>query len=400
MARKMGTNVDEKERLGSLYAVSFLANFDRIMILPLLVPAAQSLHTDFGAVTLALTAYLLLFGLMQPVYGIISDLVGRIQVMRAALLGLCVADVVAALTPNLGVLIAGRALAGASTAALLPVVFAYIGDRVPFEHRQRTIANVLSIAAVGIAVATVAAGVLAHLLSWRAPLALVALVAPVIAVLVGQRSEALTQHPDRPSLRTRFAQVASGGWFRFLIGLALVEGAAMQGFFNFFAPALQAHGKSVIVTGLVTASYGLAVVAGGTLVRISGDGASAATLFGVGGTLLCGGYLIAAEAQTITTILTASVLSGLAYALVQSTVQTWATEVASPPVRGLATSLVACAVFTGAVAGSAAVQGLAASQHFTSLFLIAAAVTIPVAVAGAAGRARFKPSPPRQTHTD
>jgi MFS family permease len=391
----MNTNVVvEKERLGSLYAVSFLAGFDRIVINSLLVPATRSLHADLGTVTFALTAYLLLFGAMQPVYGIISDLVGRVRVIRAALLGLCVADLVAAFAPNVGVFIAGRALAGASTAALLPVVFAYVGDRVPFGRRQRTIANVLSIAAVGVALATVVAGVLTYLINWRAPVALVALVAPVIAVLVGRRPEAFARQADRPSLPARFTQVFSRGWFRFLFGLALIEGAAMQGFFNFFAPALQTHGKNVVVTGLVTASYGLAVITGGTLVRASGGRVSAATLFGVGGALLCGGYLAAAEAQTVATILAASVLSGLAYAFVQSTVQTWATEVASPTVRGLATSLVACAVFTGAAAGSAAVGGLAADQHFTALFLIAAATTVPVAVVGAAGRARFEPTQP------
>lgn len=387
-----GAGVAAKERLGSLYAVSFLANFDRIVILPLLVPAAQSLHADLGAVTLALTAYLLLFGVMQPVYGIVSDLVGRVRVIRMALLGLCGADLLAAFAPNVGLLIAGRALAGASAAALLPVVFAYVGDRVPFERRQRTIANVLSVAAVGVAVATVVAGVLTHLINWRAPVALAALAAPVIAILVGRRPEAFSRQADRPRLPARFAQVFGRGWFQFLVGLALVEGAAMQGFFNFFAPALQAQGNGVVVTGLVTASYGVAVIAGGVIVRASGRRASAATLFGVGGALLCGGYLIAAQAQTIATILAASVLAGLAYALVQSTVQTWATEVASPAVRGLATSLVACAVFTGAAVGSAAVGGLAAHRDFTGLFLIAAAVTVPVAVAGAIGRARFEPA--------
>lgn len=386
--------VEEKERLGSLYAVSFLANFDRIVILPLLVPAAQGLHASLGTVTLSLTAYLLLFGVMQPVYGIVSDLVGRVRVMRAALLGLCLADLVATFAPNVLVFIAGRAFAGASAAALLPVLFAYVGDRVPFGRRQRSIANVLSIAAVGVAVATVVAGVLTHLVNWRAPIALAAVAAPVIAVFVGRRPEAFAVRADQPSLTARFGEVFSRGWFRFLMGLALIEGAAMQGFFSFFAPALQANGKSVVLTGLVTASYGLAVVAGGILVRASGNRVSAATLFGIGGALLCGGYLTAAVEQTTGAILAASVLSGLAYALVQSTVQTWATEVASTAVRGLATSLVACAVFTGAAAGSAAVGGLAADRRFTDLFLIAAVVTMLVAVAGAVGRARFETTRP------
>lgn len=378
------------EKLGTLYAASFLANFDRMVILPLLLPAAASLRAGLGTVTLALTAYLLLFGVMQPVYGILSDLLGRIRVMRMALLGLCVADLIAAFAPNAAVLVAGRALAGACAAALMPVVIAYVGDRVPFERRQRTVATVLSVAAVGVAVATVVAGVLTHLLSWRAPIALAALGAPVIALLLRRQPEGVRRTANGARLPSRFASVFGRGWFRFLLVLALFEGAAMQGFFNFFAPALQAHGNSIVTTGLVTASYGLAVILGSRLIRRAGM--SAAVMFGVGGGLLCAGYLTAAPAQTVTTILAASVLAGLAYALVQSTVQTWATEVAAPAVRGLATSLVACAVFTGAAAGSAVVGGLAAARLYTPLFLIAAILTVPVAVVGAIGRARFEPT--------
>jgi MFS family permease len=379
----------KKEKLGSLYAASFLGNFDRIVIIPLLVPAAQTFHVGLGSVTLALTAYLLLFGIMQPVYGLISDMVGRVPVMTVALAALCIADLVAALAPNVGLLVVGRALAGGAGSALLPVAVAYVGDRVPFERRQRTVATVLSVGAVGVATATVAAGVLTHLLSWRAAIGVTALVAPIVAVLVARLPEAFVKPTDRPMLSARLGWAFSQGWFRFLVVLAFVEGAAMLGFFNFFAPALQAHGKTVVITGLVTGSYGLAAVAGGYLVRVVGSRVSAAAFFGIGGTLLATGYLIAAYRQTIVTILAASVLSGLAFAFVQSTIQTWATEVAPPEARGIATSLVACSVFTSAAVGAAAVGGLATDHEYGPLFLIAAVVTAPVAIVGAVARARF-----------
>ncbi|MFD9354011.1 MFS transporter [Streptomyces sp. NPDC060031] len=389
----------ESKHLQLLYAGSFLGNFDRIVITPLLLPAAKGLHVSVGSVTVALTAYLLLFGIMQPVHGLISDVFGRVRVMRFALLGMCVADVLSGLAPNLGLLILGRALAGASAAALLPVMVAYVGDRLPFERRQRTVASLLAAGAVGTAGATVVAGVFTHLWSWRAAILLVAVCAPVLAVAFGRMPEAHSAAPGGMRVGERLATVFRIGWFRFLVVFAVFEGAAMLGFFNFFNAALQVGGHSIVDAGLVTGSYGLAAVAGGLAVRTLGDRVSAATHFGVGGALLCAGYLVCVPAQSMATVLAGSVLSGLAFALVQSIVQTWGTQVAPPQVRGIATSLVASAVYTGAALSTYLVSGLADEKHFGPLFAIAAAVTLPVALIGPVARARFATTLAQQQRT-
>ncbi|MFJ5546427.1 MFS transporter [Streptomyces sp. NPDC093225] len=379
----------ENRHLRLLYYGSFLGNFDRIVITPLLLPAAEGLHVSVGSVTAALTAYLLLFGVMQPVHGLISDVFGRVRVMRWALAGICVADLLSALAPNLGLLVLGRALAGASAAALLPVMVAYVGDRLPFERRQRTVATVLAAGAVGTAGATVVAGVFTHLWSWRAAILLVAVAAPVLALAFGRIPEASVPAPAGTRVADRLRMVFRVGWFRFLVVFALFEGAAMLGFFNFFNAALQVGGHSIVDAGIVTGSYGLAAVAGGIAVRTFGDRVPAATHFAVGGALLFLGYLVCVPAQSMATVLVGSVLSGLAFALVQSIVQTWGTQVAPSQVRGIATSLVASAVYTGAALSTYLVSGLADEHSFGPLFAIAAAVTLPVALVGPVARARF-----------
>ncbi|MFI9810031.1 MFS transporter [Streptomyces sp. NPDC052301] len=382
--------------LNVLYVGSFLGNFDRIVITPLLLPAAKGLHVSVGSVTAALTAYLLLFGVMQPVHGLISDTVGRVRVMQGALLGMCVADLVSGLAPSLWVLILGRALAGASAAALLPVAVAYVGDRVPFAQRQRTVATVLAAGAVGTAGATVVAGVVTHLWSWRGAILLVAVAAPVLAVVTGWLPEASVPAVGATSVAGRIRRVFAIGWFRFLVVFALVEGAAMLGFFNFFNAALQSGGKSVLLAGLVTGSYGLAAVVGGVAVRMAGRRVSAAALFGTGGAVLFLGYVACALSRSMAGVLVGSVGAGLAFALAQSIVQTWATEVAEPEDRGVATSLVACAVFTGAAVSTYLVSGLANKTHFGLLFTVAALVTAPVAIVGPVARARFSTALARQ----
>jgi MFS family permease len=57
---------------------------------------------------------------MQPAWGMLSDRLGRVRVMRPALLASLVPGLLSVLAPNLTVLVVGRDLAGALYAAVIP----------------------------------------------------------------------------------------------------------------------------------------------------------------------------------------------------------------------------------------------------------------------------------------
>ena len=82
-------------------------------------------------------------------------------------------------------------------------------------------------------------------------------------------------------------------------------------------------------------------------------------------------------------LLSASIALGLAFVLLQSALQSWATELA-PARRGVATSFVAGSVFVGTGAGAR----LADAQHYSLLFGIAAELAVAVAIVGAVTRTR------------
>jgi predicted MFS family arabinose efflux permease len=374
--------------LAVLCAGFFVMDFDLLVMSTLLVPIAEDLGVSLGSVTLALTAYLLLFGLMQPMHGSLSDAFGPVRVMRVALVGMGLANLVAALAPSLELLIAGRAAAAAFAAALAPVTVAYVGHRVAAEHRQRTMAVVLSAGALGAASATLAAGLLADLVSWRPALGIVAVAAPLLAVVYGRMPDAAPA-ADRPGTLNRVGHVLGDPWLRFLLAFGLVEGAAMVGFINFFNAALQVRGDSVLLAGITTSTYGLAAVCGGVLVRALDTRLSGTVMFGSGTAVLFIGYLVASVNQSVATIVLACACSGVALAVGQAALQVWLLEAAAAEVRGTASALVASAVFTGAAVGTAAVGGLANAGDFGPLFTIAAAVTLPVVVVGTLARAQF-----------
>ena len=51
---------------------------------------------------------------MQPVWGMLSDRLGRVGVMRLALMAVLVPGLLSAFAPNLAVLVVARAFAGGS----------------------------------------------------------------------------------------------------------------------------------------------------------------------------------------------------------------------------------------------------------------------------------------------
>jgi predicted MFS family arabinose efflux permease len=373
-----------------LYVGAFIAYGDRFAIAPILVSVAGDLGESLAAVTVMATLYFFLYGLLQPVYGVVSDRVGRVRVMRFALLGMCLASTAAALAPTLTGLVVAKAATAAFAAAILPTSLVYVGDMVSLDRRQHVIANVLAAGSVGTVLATVGAGLAARFASWRLVFLVPAAIALGLAFGLARLPESLTGTPGAGPL-TQVRRVLAQPWALFLVVLAVAEGAFMLGFLTFLAPALEASGHSAAVAGLVTAAYGVAVFCGLQVVKrlIRRVSVTPTALIAGGGSLLMVAYLVAAAGQQVPNILLASLLIGVGYALLHSTLQTWATDVA-PEARGTAISLFVTAVFTGAALGTAAVRGLAGAGRYQQLFLVAAALTVPVTVVAALGRKRYR----------
>src|SRR5215203_6397909 len=156
-------SADLKGPLRLLRAAAFLSNFDRFTVAPMLVTIAADLRVSLAQVAIVASLYYLLYGLMQPVWGMLSDRLGRVQVMQLTLFGAVFAGVISALAPNLAVLAAARALAGGLFAAVIPAALVYVGDTVRIDSRQKALADLMAASAVGTALATVLGGLAAYL---------------------------------------------------------------------------------------------------------------------------------------------------------------------------------------------------------------------------------------------
>jgi predicted MFS family arabinose efflux permease len=361
---------------------------DRFAIAPLLIPIAVDMRVPIGAVAAAATAYFIAYGLGQPVWGFLSDRFGRVRIIRAGLGIAAVGCALSAVAPNVDLLIAARILTGVSVCAILPTCLVYIGDRVPFQLRHAVIADVLAAVAIGTAVGSLAAGLLAHFLSWRLMFAIPAVVGALVVYQLRRLPESNAPAPIGGPL-AQLKQAVRRPWARFLILFALPEGAIVLGFLTYFAPALESTGTSAAIAGLVVAMYGVAVLVFTQIVKRFASSVPAWVPISIGGAMAIGGYLVAALDQHLVAIFVASVLIGGCYSFMHSTLQAWATDIA-PEVRGAAAALFVALAFTGGAIGTAFGAYLIQWSLYRQLFLVGAALTVPVVVVAAVARTRYK----------
>jgi predicted MFS family arabinose efflux permease len=381
------TTVEERRRLRLLQLAALTSTCDRFAIAPLLVVIGIGLHASLTAVAGVASGYFLAYGLMQPVWGMISDRIGRVRVMRLALLGAALAGGGSALAPDLLTLGITRVVAGGCFAALIPSTLVYVGDMWPAAVRQRPLSDVLAASSLGVATATAGAGLLADLISWRAVPALTAVAGAglwfALARLPEPNREPVTGSPLRSVRR-----VLGARWGRLVLALAFVEGVVVLGVLTFLAPAVQALGLSAGLAGLVAASFGVGALGWSRLVRALVGRVSPAGLAGIGGGFLVAAWAGPSIAVTVPTVVLAGLCAGGSWAFLHSTLQSWATEVI-PGERATSVALFAAALFLGSAAGTALVAPFAEAGAFDTVFRAAVVVALPVAVLAAYARGRY-----------
>jgi EmrB/QacA subfamily drug resistance transporter len=167
------------------------------LVAPALSTIGRELKASTADVSWVLTAYLLSASVLTPILGRLGDMVGKRRVLIGVLAAMGGGTLLAALAPNLAVLIVARALQGAA-GAILPLSIGIVRDELPREKVGVTVGLLSSIFGVGAGVGIVAAGPIVEHLSWHwlfwLPLALV--VVALLGVIFGM-SESPVRTPGR-----------------------------------------------------------------------------------------------------------------------------------------------------------------------------------------------------------
>ncbi|MEV7026881.1 MFS transporter [Kitasatospora sp. NPDC093558] len=369
-----------------LTAAAFTANFDRFAIGPILVVVAAAERVPLTATVALAGGYALAYGLSQPVWGILSDRIGRLRVIRLALSLAALAGLASAVAPNLTALTALRVLTGFAFGAVVPSSLSFVGDVVAPERRQNALADLMAALGLGSGLAALFAGVVANWLSWRLVFAVPALAA--ITALLGLRG---TAEPDRApvgGLADQLSAVLRSRSARVVIALGVVEGAVMLGGLTFVAPALQHLGLSDAAAGAITALYGVGTLLFTRAVKALTQRIPPHGLAAIGGAVMAVAYAAAAVAPGAWTYALVATMLGAGWAFLHSTIQAWATSEV-PEARGTAVSFYVAALFMGSALGATFGGGAAEQARFGLVFGVAAVATVPLTIAVVVGRRRF-----------
>jgi multidrug resistance protein len=120
-------------------AVLFLAVFIAMMGFGVVLPVLQFYAREVGAtpfqIGLLATSYAVMQFLFAPVWGAVSDRIGRKPIFVLGLLGYAVSFVIFGLSHQVWELFLARILGGILSAATLPTAMAYVADTTSEEHR-------------------------------------------------------------------------------------------------------------------------------------------------------------------------------------------------------------------------------------------------------------------------
>ena len=378
-----------------LAAAGFLSSAGARIVDPLLAPIAHDFHRSVPQVSIILAAFVFPYGLNQVVLGPVGDRFGKLRVMLGALLGYSLFNLACGFAGNLPELTVFRALAGASSAGLIPVCLAYIGDAVPYHLRQVTLSRFLTGAVLAQSLSGPVGGLFGDHIGWRGVFFVLSGAGAALACLLASRLRHLPDRSGRALFRlSDYAALARAPVARSLLLLTVIEGALLPGCFPFIAPYLNhAFGLSYSMVGLVLACFGVGAYVFTRFAKVL------IGRLGEAGQVLLGGVLIAAALAVGMTganwvVFTAAEAAiGFGYFALHTVMQARATELL-PDARSTAVSTFVFLLFLGQAIGALAIgAGIAAWGYRVTLTANAAGTALLTVVLAAFMRATFQHAP-------
>jgi MFS transporter, DHA1 family, inner membrane transport protein len=209
-------------------------NMQMRVIYPFLPAISRGLGVPLETTSLLLTARAVA-NLSSPLYGVLSDRYGRRVLMLAGLLILALGSLLVLVAPSLALIMAAIAFLSLSKAVYDPAVLAYLGDRIPYHRRGRTMGILAMMWPASWLVGVPLAGFLINDYGWRAPFVLICILG-VIALTVTWRmkdigaaappavysSTTTAGEPWRVWLRSRLAGIGGPAWAMLLVTLCQI----------------------------------------------------------------------------------------------------------------------------------------------------------------------------------
>lgn len=367
----------------------FWQSLDRALLLPLVPVIADEFDASIAIAGTAIITHALAYALLQLLWGPLSTHWGRVRVLKVSTAIAAAASMASALAPTVETFIIARTLAGGAFAATFAAVLVYLGDTLPMERRPAAMSNLATAVALGIAAGVLGAGAIAELTSWRFIFAGFAVVAALLVPALATVADAGNHAGER--VRTQLVSLARNPWAIGLYALTALEGFLLIGVFNLLPVALQQAGEGIFVSGLVTAAFGVVVVAVSQLMKLVVERVAAWSLFCVAGVFAVAAFVVLLSGVSQLTVLTGAACMGAAWALGHTTLQTWMTDAAADA-RALGMTFFSISLMLGGSLGAAMGTLAADRSAFPVLFAASIAGAVAFGVGSTLARKQYRVS--------
>lgn len=150
----------------SMAVASFHAGLDATAVSTAMPSIIEDFGTSQGYVWIA-NAYLLTTTAFTPIFGQTANIFGRRALTIAATLIFAIGSAIAGPAPNLGTLVAARAIQGMGCAGLNALVEMVVCDLVPLRERGKFMGFIFAIYAVSTTIGPLVGGAFASYVTWR-----------------------------------------------------------------------------------------------------------------------------------------------------------------------------------------------------------------------------------------
>ncbi|KYZ64729.1 MFS transporter [Bacillus sp. GZT] len=132
-----------KSMIRILAIVAFFVGLDSLLVAPLLPVITETISIPDGSGGLLITIYALCYGITAPVFGMMSDRVGRKRMIIIGFIIFSTSTFCTGLAKNFEILLLFRGLTGLSGAMIMPSIFALVGDKVTYESRGKAMGTIM-----------------------------------------------------------------------------------------------------------------------------------------------------------------------------------------------------------------------------------------------------------------
>jgi predicted MFS family arabinose efflux permease len=350
------TPADERQYLKLLGLAGFASMASMRIGDPMLVVLGQEFQVSTGEASGVVSVFAVVYGLMQLFYGPLGERFGKLRVVSLAVTACALFSAITAMSVNLPMLLVMRGLMGAAAAGIIPLSMAWVGDQVPYERRQETLAKLMSATVIGMMSGLWFGGFAADTLGWRSAFVLLAAMFTLAAVLLWRARQkspapAATQPPSLIASFRLTGQLLGTPRVRLILTVTAAEGALVFGAMAFMPTHLhQQFGLSVVAAGSVMMLYGVGGLLYSQMARRWLAWLGERGLVRTGAALVAVGLLVLAWGSGVWLGMLACLMTGLGFYMLHNTLQVQATQMA-PAARGSAVTLFACSLFFGQSTG-------------------------------------------------